>query len=231
MKRRQTSFRAFPTIGRAFLSFRWSAMEQPTSVDVAGLQCAKAHRNHTTTVEMSLIEEVQQHLGPAEIQQISQQLGIEPQAAQTAVESALPMMVAGMAGTAQQPAGEEQIRSLFGAHGGTLGNLAAAITGAAGGTGGGGGLLGTILGGHHKTVEDGVGQTTGLQPDQSKRLLMILAPIVLAVLARRHASANNNTGSIGGALQQDAQAAQQNGAPHMGGILGKILSHVQAPNS
>lgn len=180
---------------------------------------------------MSLIEDVQQHLGPAEIQQISEQLGVDSQTAQSAVQSALPMMVAGMAGTAQQPAGEEQIRSLFGAHGGTLGNLASAISGAAGG---GGGLLGSILGNHDKTVQDGVGQTTGLKPDQSKRLLMILAPIVLAVLARRHGNSGSSAagaGSLGGALQQDAQTAQQNGPPHVGGILGKILSHVQAPTA
>jgi hypothetical protein len=179
---------------------------------------------------MTLIDDVQQQLGPTQIQQISQELGIDPQTAQSAVQSALPMMVAGMAGTAQQPGGEQQIQSLFGAHGGTLGNLASAISGAAGG-GGAGGILGTILGGHHKTVEDGVGQSTGLQPDQSKRLLMILAPIVLAVLARRHGSGAKagSAGSVGGALQQDAQAAQQSSPPHIGGILGKILSHVQTP--
>ena len=177
---------------------------------------------------MSLIEEVQQHLGPAEIEQISQQLGIDPQTAQNAVQAALPMMVAGMANTSQQPGGEAQIQSLFGANGGGLGNLASAISGMAGG-GGAGGILGTILGGHHKTVEDGVTQSTGLQGDQSKRLLMILAPIVLAILARRHSNAANSdtSGSLGGALQKDAQAAQQSGAPHMGGILGKILNHVQ----
>lgn len=181
---------------------------------------------------MSLTDEVQQHLGPAEIEQIGQQLGVDPQAAQSAVQSAVPMLVAAMAGTAQQPGGENQIQSLFGAHSGALGNLTSAITGAMGGAGGSGGLLGTILGGHHNTVQDGVGQTTGLQPDQSKRLLMILAPIVLAILARRHGAAsgkNDGTGSLGGALQQDAQAAQQDAPPHVGGILGKILSHVQAP--
>jgi hypothetical protein len=181
---------------------------------------------------MSLIEEVQQHLGPTEIQQISQQLGIDPQTAQRAVQSALPMMVAGMAGTAQQPAGEAQIRSLFGANSGTLGNLASAITGAAGGSGGAGGILGSILGGHHQTVEDGVGQATGLQPDKTKQLLTMLAPIVLAVLARRHgASGTDSAGSLGGALQKDAQAAQQSDAPNAGGILGNILGHLHTPGN
>ena len=180
---------------------------------------------------MSLIDEVQQHLGPAEIQQISQQLGIDPQTAQSAVQSAVPMMVAGMAGTAQQPAGEAQIQSLLGAHGGVLGNLTAAISG---GGAQSGSILASILGGHHDTVQEGVGQSTGLKPDQSKRLLMMLAPIVLAVLARRHAGAAGSAGipgSIGGALQQEAQTAQQSGSPHVGGILGKILSHVQTPPS
>jgi len=176
---------------------------------------------------MTLIDDVQQHLGTTEIQQISQQLGVDEKTAQSAVQSALPMMVAGMAGTAQQPAGEQQIQSLFGAHGGTLGNLESVISGAM--SGGGGGILGTILGGQHKRVEDGLGQATGLQPDQSKRLLMILAPIVLAVLARRHGAASSAPGSVGGALQQDAQAAQHSSPPHIGGILGKILSHVQTP--
>lgn len=179
---------------------------------------------------MSLIDEVQQRLGPDEMQQISQQLGIDPQKARTAVQSALPMMVAGMAGTAQQPGGEDQIKSLFGAGGGALGSIASAMSG-----GGLGGILGTMLGNHHQTVQDGVGQTSGLQPDQSKRLLMILAPIVLAVLAKRHTASNGGNaaaGSLGGALQQDAQAAQQqSGSPHVGGILGKILSHVETPRS
>jgi hypothetical protein len=127
-----------------------------------------------------------------------------------------------------------------------LGNLASAISGAMGGGGGGGagigggsgsgvgGLLGTLLGGHHDTVAQGVGQATGLEPDKSKRLLMILAPIVLAALARRHGNSNDNSapaGSLGTALQQDAQVAQQNSPPHLGGILGSILSRVQTPGA
>jgi len=189
---------------------------------------------------VSLIDDVQQHLGPAEIQQISQHLGVDETTAQSAVQSALPMMVAGMAGNAQQPGGESQIQSLLGGHGGLLGNLSSVIASASAGAGmsdaggGAGGLLGSIFGAHRDSVQTSVQQTSNLQPDQTKKLLAILAPIVLAVLARRHASTadgKQTSGSLGGALQQDAQAAQGSAHPQLGGLLGKIMSHVEGPRA
>jgi hypothetical protein len=191
---------------------------------------------------VSLIDDVQQHLGPAEIQQISEHLGVDENTAQSAVQSALPMMVAGMAGNAQQPGGESQIQSLLGGHGGMLGNLSSVIASASAGAGmsdgggGAGGLLGSIFGAHRDSVQNSVQQTSNLQPDQTKKLLAILAPIVLAVLARRHAGAatadgKQTSGSLGGALQQDARAAQSGAHPQLGGILGKIMSHVEGPRA
>jgi hypothetical protein len=199
---------------------------------------------------MSLIDLVQQHLGPQEIQQISQQLGVDQNTAQTAVQAAVPMMVGGMASTASQPAGASTLQSLLGSHsnvlenlGGILGsggsaNAAGGLLGSLGGMIGapadsGGGLLGKILGHHETTVQQGVQQASGLGADQTKRLLMILGPIVLAALARRHAQATAQGGTdttLTNVLQQDAQAAQaQAPSPHVGGLLGKILSHVEAP--
>ena len=51
----------------------------------------------------STLDLVQEHLGPQEIQQISQQLGTDPTTTQQAVNAALPAIVGGMASTAQQP--------------------------------------------------------------------------------------------------------------------------------
>ena len=198
---------------------------------------------------MSLIDLVHQHLGPQEIQQISQQLGVDPTTAQTAVQAAVPMMVGGLASTADQPGGATAIQSLVGSHGGALDDVSAMIgSGGAGGLLGslggmigtpadsGGGLLGRILGRHETTVQQGVQQASGLGSDQTKRLLMILGPIVLAALARRHAQAaaqgTASDTSLGSVLKQDAQAAQaQAPSPHVGGLLGKILSHVETPRA
>lgn len=194
----------------------------------------------------STLELVQQHLGPQEIEQIGQQLGTDPAATRQAIDAALPGLVGGMASTAQQPEGASQIQSLMGSHGGVLGNLSAMISGG----GVGGGVLGSILGRHQPDVEQGVQQASGLQSDKVKKLLMILAPIVLSALARRSmgtgsaagqpdaggglggvlggilggAMGGGAGGGIGDILKQDATEAHQQaqGGP-MGGVLGKIL--------
>lgn len=186
---------------------------------------------------MSVIDLVQQHLGTQEVQQISEQLGVDPAAAQSAIQAAVPMIVGGMASTADQPGGASTIQSMFGSHSGILGNIGSVIS--AGAPADGGGLLGKILGQHQQTVQTGVQQASGLAPDQTRKLLMILGPIVLAALAHRHAQAaasSTTTGatdtSLGNVLRQDAEAAQAK-APgtHVGGLLGKILSYVETPRA
>lgn len=191
---------------------------------------------------MNLIDLVQQQLGSAQIQELSQQIGAEPAQTETAVQAALPMLLGGMAGAAQQPGGAQgvsaaidQHASALGGLGGVLGGgLGSILTGALGG-GGGGGLLGSILGRHETQVSDGVQQASGLDSSQVKKLLMVLAPIVLAALARKRqqqaatpspSSVDLNGDGIPDALQQearDAQAHAQRTAPHIGGIVGKIL--------
>jgi hypothetical protein len=69
-----------------------------------------------------------------------------------------------------------------------------------------------------------------LNGDQAKKLLAILAPIVLGMLARRRAS-SANAAPIDTHVREEAQRAQeqaQKRSPGVGGILGKILSHVEA---
>lgn len=174
---------------------------------------------------MNIIDQAQQHLGDAEIQQISDQLGVDPAQARTAIQSAMPMMLAGMANTAQHPDGSAAIEQASDAHVGLLDNLGALLGGAA--MGDGGGLLGKILGQHQGTVQSGVEQHSGLNSDQTRQLLMMLAPMVLAMLAKRR-QGSQSPQPVDAQLNEEAQHAEKS-APHMGGILGKILSHVQSP--
>jgi hypothetical protein len=173
---------------------------------------------------MSLVDIVQQNLGPTEIEQISKQLGVDPATAQRAVQSAVPSLVAGMAGHAQDPAGASSIESLADAHSNVLGNLGSLLGAAAPGDGG---ILGKILGQHHDTVNQDVQQSSGLDSTKARQLMMILAPIVLAALAR-HRSQSQQTpqaqGNLGDTLRNEAQKS-----PRMGGLLGKILAQVETP--
>jgi len=107
----------------------------------------------------NLTDELYSQLQGARLQQISQQLGVEPQQADKAVSAALPLLLGALGRNAAQPDGAQ---SLFGAlnrdHGGMdLGSVLGAVLGgglggaggaAGGGAGGGlGGLLGGLLGG------------------------------------------------------------------------------------
>jgi hypothetical protein len=181
---------------------------------------------------MSLLDIVQQHLGPEQIQQISQHLGTDPETTSNAIAAALPMIVGGMAHTAQQPGGASAIQSAVDAHGaggilGSLGGLAGMLGGVTSGSTGSGGLLGSILGQHNATVQNGVQTASGLSASKVTGLLALLAPIVMTALAQHSASqpSSGSAGGLGSILQQAASAAQQNnsGSSQVGGVLGQIL--------
>jgi hypothetical protein len=156
---------------------------------------------------MSLLDLAHQQISAADIQRMSAEIGADPASTQKAVQAAVPMMIGGMAGAAQQPDGESAIQSAIGALGG----------------GGMGGVLGSILGQHHATVQDGVQKASGLNTQSAGKLLVLLAPFVLRALAKHQESAPAQQGGIAGSLQKEAQAAQAAAPPEAGGILGKIL--------
>jgi len=174
---------------------------------------------------MSLIDIVQQHIGPSEIQQISQQLGVDSPTAQRAVQSAIPSLIAGMAGHAQEPGGASTIESSLGAHANVLGSLGGLLGAAAPGDNG---ILGSILGRHQDTVSQNVQQTSGLDSAKTQQLLSILAPIVLGALANHRAQSPQPAGNLGDVLEHEAQQVAQQ-SPRADGLIGKILSQVETP--
>jgi len=187
---------------------------------------------------MALLDMAQQYLGQNEVGQISQQLGVNPAVAQSAIAAALPMILGGMAKHASQPDGAAAIQQAASAHESVTDDVSSVLQGSAladvapGGAGGGaGGLLGRIFGQHRDTVQEGVQQASGLDPEKAKKLLVMLSPIVLGVLARRQfggqPAAQADPGQVAGALRQEAQTAQRQ-SPHVGGLLGKLLDAAES---
>jgi hypothetical protein len=176
---------------------------------------------------MALLDMAQQYLGQNEISQISQHLGVSPSVAQTAISAALPMIVGGMARHGSSAQGADAIQQAAGAHEEVTNDVGSVLqAGPPADVGASGGLLGRIFGQHRDTVQQGVQQASGLDPEKAKKLLMMLSPVVLGVLARRQfggqKAAQADPGQIAGALQQEAQTAQQQ-SPHLGGLLGQLL--------
>ncbi|TLX21448.1 DUF937 domain-containing protein [Thermomonas fusca] len=166
--------------------------------------------------------------GPA-LQQISQQLGTNPAQTSGAIAAALPMILGAMGRNTAQPGGAE---ALFGAlgrdhnGGGGLGDVLGAVLGGQQGRQTDGlGQLGHIFGGQLPRAESGLGQATGLGGDKAQMLLKILAPIVMAYLAKRMFGGQREAASpqaLGDILgQEHAQVRQAGGLG--GGLLGAVL--------
>ncbi len=85
-----------------------------------------------------------------------------------------------------------------------------------------GGILGHILGGAQPRAEAGLSQATGLDMGQAGKLLMMLAPIVMAALARRVNAGQRDAGGLGDVLGQERAQLQQQGGLG-GGLMNAVL--------
>ena len=190
---------------------------------------------------MSLLDMIQQQLGPQEIDQISNELGEDPATTRNAISAALPMIVGGMANSAADPSGAQAIHqsleahsagaNAFGGQGGMLGGLGGLLGGVLGGgtADGGGGLLARVLGGQQAPVKEGVSRASGMDPSKVQRLITILAPIVIAALAKRRQQQGQGqagAGSVSDDLRRESEAAHRQASerhPQLGGLLGQIF--------
>jgi len=188
----------------------------------------------------ALTDELFAQLEGAPLQQISQQLGVGKAQAAGAVSAALPLLIGALGKNASQPQGAE---ALFGAlqkdHAGSadIGSLLGMVLGGGAATRqtDGAGMLGHILGGQQDRAEQHLGEATGLGGDRAGQLMKILAPIVMAYLAKRMfsgsdsdaatgmAGGRNPTANVLGAIlgREQQQARQQGGIG--GGLLGAVL--------
>ena len=176
---------------------------------------------NTESLAASLFQQLQQGQG---LQQVSQQLGIDPNQASTAVGAALPLLLGAMGRNAQQPQGADALlgalqRDHAPAAGGgfDLGGLLGSVLGGGGGNAtNGAGILGHVFGGNSDRAAQGLSQATGLDSSKTSQLLAILAPIVMSYLAQRFAN-GGNAGQLSQALGQEAEAASS------GGLLTSVL--------
>lgn len=120
---------------------------------------------------------------------------------------------------------------------GSLGSLAEAVLGGMGsspppaprgggidtGIGGiGGAILGHVFGNRRGQAEQGLGQTTGLGGANAGQLMAMLAPIVMAVLARMNQQKQLDPGGLSDMLGRDTQRTREAGGIG-GGLLGAVL--------
>jgi len=179
----------------------------------------------------SLQDLLGQQQGGEAVEQISQNVGAEPSAVNSAIQAALPMILGGLANNAQTPQGAESLNNALEQdnHASVLDNL--------GGLGGlifgqpstppppqadAGGILGHIFGNSQGQVAQQVSERSGLSAGQVAQILMMLAPIVMGYLGRQKqqqgVGADGLGGLIGGLLGGQA-GGFSTGAAAGGGLL------------
>ena len=149
--------------------------------------------------------------------QMSQQLGTDEGTTANAVAVALPLLLGGLTRNAATPQGAASLdAALTRDHDGTLLDAPqraladpSALSAA--------GILGHIFGQRQSPVEQGVAKATGLDAQKAGRLLMMLAPLVMAALARARTAQGASTASAGPVLQRE-QSNIERQVPGIGGL-------------
>jgi hypothetical protein len=165
---------------------------------------------------MGMLDMLGQQLGGNTLTQISQQLGTDEGTAAKAVSVALPLLLGGLTRNAASPEGAAALdQALTRDHDGSLLDAPQqAITNP--NAFGGGGILGHIFGQRQAPIQQGVAKATGMDMQSAGKVLMILAPIVMAQLARARSAQGANASA--GAVLQGEQAHIERQVPGIGGL-------------
>jgi hypothetical protein len=176
---------------------------------------------------------LQDLLGPDQgtqaVEQISQNVGADQSAVNSAINAALPMILSGLANNASTPQGAESLNNALerDQHASVLddlGGLGSLIFGgqqqaaAPPPQADAGGILGHIFGNQQGQVAEQVSNQSGLGMGQVAQILMMLAPIVMGYLGQQKQQQGVGADGLGGLLGgllggQQQQAAASTGNP------------------
>ncbi|SDH85848.1 DUF937 domain-containing protein [Agrococcus jejuensis] len=193
------------------------------------------------------MSEIQELMAQLPVAQIARQAGVDEADAQRAIQSVLPALVGGMQANAQDDAGAASLERALGKHAGALDARLGGDVDADDGER----IVQHVFGGQTDQVAAALGGASGggAMGDIVKKILPIVAPIVLAWLAQRLFSGGgqaqtqpsgggaalptggdnpfaNSGGGAGGTLPRTSgQAPQQSGGGGLGDLLGGILGN------
>jgi hypothetical protein len=165
---------------------------------------------------MAILDMLGQQLRGNTLTQISQQLGTDEGTAAKAVSVALPLLLSGLSRNAATPDGAAALdQALTRDHDGSL--LDATHQAVANPSAlNAGGILGHIFGQRQAPIQQGVAKASGIDLQSAGKVLMILAPIVMAGLARARSAQGANASA--GTVLQGEQANIERQVPGIGGL-------------
>ena len=168
-------------------------------------------------------------IGQSIVRNVAGQLGVNENQASSAVNMAIPAILAGMTRNARSQDGAVSLNNaLEKKHDGSLlENLSGMLQGHTSELqSDGDGILGHVFGNNRTAVEQGIAQKSGVSLSKIGPLLAIVAPIVMAYLGKEKRQTNTGAGGLGDLLGGLLGGATQQRSTTGGGLmdmLGGIL--------
>jgi hypothetical protein len=170
----------------------------------------------------NLVTLVMQQFGPSILDKLGSSLGINRDTAQTAVGSAVPALLAGLAGLASRPEGAAQLNAALHQPDSGLQDDLSSILGShrqSAAVDQGQSLLGSLFGGSTmQGIAGALAKYTGLGQGTIMTLLGLLGPVVMGVLRRQQRSEGLNAGGLANLLKGqmgNIAGALPSGLPNM----------------
>jgi len=170
----------------------------------------------------ALTEMITRQLAGNAISMISSKIGADTGTTSKAVAIALPLLIAALARNSSTPTGAEALNQAVARdHDGTiLDNLNAFLGNSE--SANGAGIIGHVLGDQRSSAENGLAQSTGLDPGAAGLLLETVAPLVMGALAKTQQAEGLDAAGLSNFLGNQQQQAVAS-SPDVMGILGNLL--------
>lgn len=171
----------------------------------------------------SLMDILGESLDGGTVDQIGRLIGVDRETAQGAVSAAVPVIVAALAQNASDPGGADALNgALERDHDGSLLEDLGGFLGGGASSSVGGAILGHVFGGRRGSVESSLGRSTGLDGQSVAKLLAMLAPIVMAALARKRGEGQLDGGGLTDLLGGERDRMQEASPDAFGAITGML---------
>ena len=176
-------------------------------------------------VSSSVLDDLRSQLSGETVSNISRRIGADPQQTKTAIDGAIPMLLAALGQEAADPerrAGLQQ--AIEEDHDGSVvDDLPAYLNGQLSGKATNGqGIVNHVLGERQQPAAQALAGKSGLDMSTIMSLLPLLAPIVMGMLGKKERTGGLSPDNLADALVGDTQRAA-NDSPDIGDLLGSVL--------
>lgn len=170
---------------------------------------------------MTLADDILAQLDPGTLEKIAAQIGLDPGKVKGVIQDSLPALLGGMEKNVQSDAGAASLANALGDHAqaNPLGDIGGLLSGALGS-----GILDKVLGGAAPNVSGAIAQNKeGVSGVDVQKILAIVAPIVMAFLAKRLTSGGQADPAVVKDEVRKASTEAKASSPDIGSILGGLL--------